>query len=107
MARFIKESPPKNKTIIVNNSPKKVDEDKDSCFDNIKYQVIKSLGRPKDLMKVEVKNVGGNNYRVNIVCSNYKNGCMIPTISRPNSYYVTTNDVDDTLNFQPDIVKSY
>ena len=46
------------------------------------------INKPEHFMKMEVKNVGTNKYRINVVCKEYVDQSLIPIISRPKSYYV-------------------
>lgn len=84
---------------------KAVSSKKDNMPMNIKNEILERLGEPKNLLKVEVKEVGNKLYRANVVCCDYEPEHFIPSISRPYSWYIDARYKE--LIFKPEIVKVY
>ncbi|AGA24762.1 hypothetical protein [Singulisphaera acidiphila] len=70
--------------------------------DLIGRQVIRSLGTPKDLLKVRVHPVGADHYRVNIVT-----GKDFATGKIANSFFLTADAKGKIVSSTPQIVKLY
>src|SRR3954468_11689394 len=90
-------------------TPQHINEDmnglrimRDAVDDSIRKQVVRSLGTPGDLLSVQVRPVGGERYRVNVVVG--KN----PASSRiPNSFFLTADAKGNILTSSPEIVRRY
>jgi hypothetical protein len=65
-------------------------------------QVMRSLGTPKDLLKVKVHPVGGERYRVNILT-----GKDFATGRIANSFFLTADAKGKIVSSIPNIVKMY
>jgi hypothetical protein len=65
-------------------------------------QVVKSLGTPDDLLKVQVRQVGSEHYRVNIFVGK-------PFIAGriADSFFLTTDREGNILKSSPQIVRMY
>jgi hypothetical protein len=70
--------------------------------DFIKKQVVRSLGTPGDLLSVQVRPVGSDRYRVNVVVGKDFNSARIP-----NSFFLTADAEGNILASSPRIVKLY
>lgn len=75
---------------------------RDTVYDFIKKQVVRSLGTPGDLLSVQVRPVGGENYRVNVVVGESVGAARIP-----NSFFLTTDTDGNILSSLPKIMKIY
>ena len=76
---------------------------RDTCLkDLIGKQVIRSLGSPKDLLKVRVHPIGADRYRVNIVT-----GKDFATGRISSSYFLTTDAEGRIVSSTPQIVRLY
>lgn len=73
-----------------------------SLHDLIGRQVIRSLGYPKDLLKVGVYPIGSDRYRVNIVT-----GKDFATSRITDSFFVVADANGKIVNSTPQIVKQY
>lgn len=74
----------------------------DQCEEAIRAGVLAVLGRPDRLLKVSVRPLWGNNYRVNVWTGE---GATPDGI--PNSYFVTADDRGTILRSEPPIQKQY
>jgi hypothetical protein len=68
----------------------------------IKTQVVHSLGTPSDLLSVQVRPVGGERYRVNVVVGKDVSASRIP-----NSYFLTADADGNILTSSPKIDRQY
>jgi len=73
-----------------------------TVVDSIKKQVVHSLGTPGDLLSVQVRPVGGERYRVNVVVGKTWTSSRIP-----NSFFLTADAVGNILTSSPKIVRQY
>jgi hypothetical protein len=73
-----------------------------SQSDRIRKQVVRLLGRPSGLLSVQVRPVGGENYRVNVFVGE---GDTSPRIA--NSFFLTTDPDGRILASSPKILKQY
>lgn len=95
------------------NDNSKREEPSSDKVNSIHKKIIKnlldSLGTPPHLRRVEVRKVGLNVYRVNVVCPNYKKGSYIVSSQRPHSYYVTVEKNDEVIDikFNPPVKQTY
>lgn len=65
-------------------------------------QVVLSLGSPKDLLKIQVRPVGGDRYRVNVLTGkDFASGRIA------NSFFLTADDKGHILSSTPEIVRQY
>lgn len=79
------------------------DESKrDAVSDTIKRQLFLSLGKPSDLLTVQVRPVGGQNYRVNVVV-----GKDYSTTRIANSFFLKADAAGNILTSSPEIVSLY
>lgn len=65
-------------------------------------QVIRTLGKPEDLLRVQVKLLWENCYRVNVLI-----GKDVSCPKIPNSYFVETDSDGAIVEATPKIVKQY
>jgi hypothetical protein len=70
--------------------------------DFIKKQGVHSLGTPDDLLSVQVRPVGGERYRVNIVV-----GKDVTATRISNSFFLTADAVGNILTSSPKIDRQY
>lgn len=68
----------------------------------ISEQVVHSLGRPDDLLKVQVRPVGSDRYRVNIFV-----GKDIVSGRIADSFFLTADGEGNILASSPEIVRAY
>ncbi|MSQ97645.1 MAG: hypothetical protein EXR98_24275 [Gemmataceae bacterium] len=68
----------------------------------IREQVINALGRPTDLLKVQVRKVWDDHYRVNVLV-----GANAGSIRVANSYFVVTDSSGGLIAASPKIAKLY
>jgi hypothetical protein len=68
----------------------------------IRVSVLKALGRPSELLRVNVMPLWGNHFRVNIVT-----GEDATAVTIPNSYFVTVDERGTILRSEPIIQKLY
>lgn len=71
-------------------------------FNFIRNQVVHSLGTPCDLLAVQVRPVGSENYRVNVVVGKNVGASRIP-----NSFFLTTDAAGNILTSSPKIDRQY
>ncbi len=65
-------------------------------------RVVHALGKPKDLLKVQVRPVGNDRHRVNIFV-----GQDVSSGRVANSFFLTTDDEGQILASSPEIVRVY
>ena len=75
---------------------------RDMLNDLIGEQVVHTLGTPKDLLKVQVRPVGSDRYRVNVFV-----GKDITSGRIANSYFLTADGEGHILTSSPAIVRKY
>ncbi len=68
----------------------------------IKRQVVGSLGTPGDLLTVQVRPVGSEVYRVNVLVGKDFGAARIP-----HSFFLTTDGEGKILMASPSIVRTY
>ena len=68
----------------------------------IRTQVINALGKPPDLLKVQVRKVWDNHYRVNVLV-----GTDGGSTRFANSYFVVTDSSGGLITSTPKITKLY
>jgi len=68
----------------------------------IKTQVVHSLGTPRDLLTVQVRPVGTDRYRVNVVVGKNVGASRIP-----NSFFLTADAAGNILSSSPEIARLY
>jgi hypothetical protein len=70
--------------------------------DVIRSRVLRSLGNPSGVLRVNVLPLWGNNFRVNVLI-----GENATAVEIPNSYFVTADDHGNILRSEPPIPKQY
>ena len=70
--------------------------------DFIKRQVVQTVGTPGDLLSVQVRPVGGERYRVNVVV-----GKNVAATRIANSYFLTADAHGKILESTPKLVRLY
>ena len=81
----------------------------DKNHDKIKMKVLNRLGRPSDLFKVDVKNVYGRNFRINVWCERKPedgSDCTVRSQELRHSFFCTMTK-GGTLRCKPKIEKLY
>ncbi|CAN5906482.1 hypothetical protein BH23PLA1_BH23PLA1_02640 [soil metagenome] len=73
-----------------------------SMDDLIGEQVVHALGKPTDLLKVQVRQVGSDRYRVNIFV-----GPDVISGRIADSFFLTTDGKGHIVNSSPEIVRVY
>jgi len=68
----------------------------------IAEQVVQSLGSPTDLRNVQVRPLGGDRYRVNVVVGKDFNSARIV-----DSFFLTADDEGKILTSSPEIARMY
>lgn len=91
------------KVFGVKSTEKKVEKETEDKIDKnvveIKKRILEKLGRPQNFLKIEVKSVGPDKYRANVLFQNFKKGALVASITRPYSYYITV--IKDDVTFNP------
>ena len=75
---------------------------RDAVHGLIGKQVVHRLGSPGDLLKVQVRPVGGDHYRVNIVV-----GKQVTSSKIVQSYFLVADDEGNILSSTPTIARVY
>jgi len=75
---------------------------RDKLNDLVAQQVVQSLGSPADLLKMQVRPLGGNRYRVNVFVGKYGVAARIA-----NSFFLTADDEGKILTSSPEIARLY
>jgi hypothetical protein len=70
--------------------------------DIIRKQVVRSLGSPAGLLKVQVKPIGGDRYRVNVFVGKDATSGRVA-----DSFFLTTDEEGTILASSPEIVRVY
>jgi hypothetical protein len=65
-------------------------------------QVLKVLGQPRDLLRVQVRNLWPGNYRVNVLL-----GADMASARVAHSYFLAADDDGNIVSSVPPIVKQY
>ena len=68
----------------------------------IREQVIHALGTPKDLLKVQIRKVWDDHYRVNVLV-----GASSGSVRVANSFFVVTDSSGSLIAATPQIAKLY
>jgi len=76
--------------------------ERESLDDLIREQVIHALGTPFDLRSVQVRKVGNENYRVNVIV-----GVNAGSVRIANSYFLKIGSEGNLINATPKITKQY
>jgi hypothetical protein len=75
---------------------------RDMLSDRIRKQIVRSLGSPVDLLKMQVQPIGEGRYRVNVfVGKDYSSGRIA------DSFFLTTDEEGKILTSSPEIVRVY
>jgi len=83
--------------------PKPVDKQKlDTLNDFIEQQVIKALGKPSNLVKVQVRPIWDNHYRVNVLV-----GADAASARVANSYFLEVDSEGSVIAANPKIGRQY
>ncbi len=82
------------------DDPKPIPADTLSAL--IGKQVVRSLGSPDNLLKVQVRPVGSDRYRVNILT-----GKDFASARIANSFFLTADEAGNILSSSPTIVRLY
>jgi hypothetical protein len=75
---------------------------RDALNDLISEQVVHGLGTPDDLLRVQVRRVGSDRYRVNVFV-----GKDFITGRIADSFYLTADGEGNILSSTPEIVRMY
>jgi hypothetical protein len=74
----------------------------DARNDLIGRQVVRSLGSPVDLFQVQVRPVGNDHYRVNVLV-----GKGVTSARVSDSFFLTADDEGNIVTSSPEIVRHY
>jgi hypothetical protein len=86
----------------INENMNSVRTAQEAVSDSIRKQVMRSLGKPVDLLSVQVRPVGGERYRVNVVV-----GKDVASSRIANSFFLTADAEGNILLSSPKIVSVY
>jgi hypothetical protein len=86
----------------INESMNSVPISREAVGDSIKKQVMRSLGKPVDLLSVQVRPVGGERYRVNVVV-----GKDFASSRIANSFFLTADAEGNIVTSSPRIATLY
>jgi hypothetical protein len=75
---------------------------RDSLNDRIGKHVVRSLGSPKDLLQVQVRPLGRDRYRVNVLVGKTAGSARIA-----DSFFLTTDGDGNIVTSSPEIAKIY
>jgi hypothetical protein len=75
---------------------------RDALNDLIAEHVVHALGTPEDLFGVDVRPLGGDRYRVNVLVGKHVNSTRIA-----DSYFLTADGDGVILSSSPEIIKRY
>jgi hypothetical protein len=75
---------------------------RDAIHGLIGKQVVQRLGSPADLLRVQVRPVGGDRYRVNVVV-----GKNVTSSKIVQSYFLVADDEGNILSSSPTIARVY
>jgi hypothetical protein len=70
--------------------------------DLIRKQVVRSLGSPDDLLRMQVSPIGADRYRVNVFVGKDVTSGLIA-----DSFFLTTDEEGKILTSSPEIVRRY
>lgn len=88
--------------LVSNETPER--ETETAAERGVARWVLQQLGQPGDLLKVEVKKLWGQNFRVNVFTATETQRAL-PTIQIPDSFFVTV--CDDGYVSRPGIERKY
>jgi hypothetical protein len=74
----------------------------DTFNECIQQQVLRALGKPRDLLKVQVNPIWDNHYRVNVFV-----GLDIASATVANSYFLVIDTEGNIIAATPKIAKQY
>jgi len=77
-------------------------EQRHALHDVIREQILRALGRPADLLKVQIRKVWDEHYRVNVLV-----GPDAGSVRLANSYFVVVNSAGGLVTTTPTIEKMY
>jgi hypothetical protein len=77
-------------------------QSRDALNDLIAKHVVQSLGSPADLLKVQVRPLGRDRYRVNVFVGKYGATARIA-----DSFFLTADDEGKILTSSPEIARLY
>ena len=77
-------------------------QSQDMMDDLLRKHVIRSLGSPGNLLKMQVKPIGGDRYRVNVFVGKDASSGRIA-----HSFFLTTDEEGNILASSPEIVRLY
>jgi hypothetical protein len=90
-------------TIQPSDRDKELDRhQRDSLNDLIGKHVVRSLGSPRDLLKVQVRPLGRDRYRVNVLVGKTAGSARIA-----DSFFLTTDPDGNIVTSSPEIAKIY
>jgi hypothetical protein len=95
-------SRPKKTTLPTTDQTNRDDQTGNTLNHFIAEQVIQSLGSPTDLFKVQVRPIGSERYRVNVVV-----GKDFTTARIVDSFFLTADDEGKILASSPEIARLY
>ena len=75
---------------------------RDALNDLIGRHVVRSLGSPVDLLKVQVRPLGADHYRVNVLVGKGSTSSRIA-----DSFFLTADDEGNIVTSSPAIVRHY
>lgn len=75
---------------------------RDTPSDHIGKQVVGSLGSPGDLLKVQVRPLGSDRYRVNVFV-----GKEVASARISDSFFLTADDEGNIITSSPGIFRRY
>ena len=75
---------------------------RDRLSDLIRKQVVRSLGSPEDLLRIQVQPIVGDRYRVNVFVGKDATSARIA-----DSFFLTTDEEGQILTSSPAIVRLY
>jgi hypothetical protein len=73
-----------------------------ALIDLIGRHVVRSLGSPVDLLKVQVRPLGNEHYRVNVLV-----GKGVTSARVSDSFFLTADDEGNIVTSSPEIVRHY
>ncbi len=77
-------------------------DDREILDNRIREQVIHALGKPSDLRNVQVRKVGKDHYRVNVIV-----GDNAGSVRVANSYFLAVDGDGSVIAATPKITKQY
>ena len=77
-------------------------QNREAIHDIIREQVIRALGTPLDLLKVQVRLIGNERYRVNVLV-----GANASSARVGKSYFIVVDGAGRVISATPKITKQY